>query len=223
MPSYKHATCQHVKTNGTRCGSPAQRDERFCYFHLRCRTVRFNYGRSYRNYSTGQAFLPSFEDATSIQVTLHNVVELVMRKRMDIAEGRLVLYALQIASSNLKRLAAEKPRPGQIVVDPPFIPLTDSSGEVEAEPPSAASAKGEVPQDSLPTVPHKWSAAFDKSFPPDPKPESDSDDSLPPGTIQACQSRNRRRKREESSEFEVAALGKGRQPDTVDNGEWWSG
>jgi beta-lactam-binding protein with PASTA domain len=140
---------------------------------------------------------------------------------MDIAEGRLVLYALQIASSNLKRLATEKPRPGQIVLDPPFIPLTESSGEVVAEVPPETSVKDGTTQDLQPTVPYKWREELDKAFPPDPQPESDSEDDLPPGTIQACQSRNRRRKRKTSSEFEAATLGKGQHPDirlTIGNG-----
>lgn len=25
--------CEHIKTNGIRCGSPALRDENICYFH----------------------------------------------------------------------------------------------------------------------------------------------------------------------------------------------
>ena len=27
--------CRHLKVNGTQCGSPALKDHRFCYFHLR--------------------------------------------------------------------------------------------------------------------------------------------------------------------------------------------
>jgi len=25
--------CAHIKTNGTQCGSPALREQRFCFFH----------------------------------------------------------------------------------------------------------------------------------------------------------------------------------------------
>ena len=27
------ARCEHVKVNGTQCGSPALRDQPYCYFH----------------------------------------------------------------------------------------------------------------------------------------------------------------------------------------------
>ena len=29
--------CQHIKVNGTQCGSPALREEKCCYFHMRWR------------------------------------------------------------------------------------------------------------------------------------------------------------------------------------------
>ena len=32
--------CQHIKTNGTQCGSPALRDGKFCYHHQECRPER---------------------------------------------------------------------------------------------------------------------------------------------------------------------------------------
>ena len=196
MPTNNPAQCQHVKINGTRCGSPAQRNERFCYFHIQCRPAKFGFGRSYRDYSSAEVFLPAFEDACSIQFTLRQVVELVMRKKMDLCEARLIVYALQIASSNLKRMAAEKPRPGQVVVDSPAIPVTGADGLEMPEARSVTSAKTSVTHDSQPTVPHKWSAKFDKAFPPDPEPEAEADstsnDKLPPGTIQACEDPNRR-------------------------------
>ncbi|MFZ3262790.1 MAG: hypothetical protein WA172_02220 [Terriglobales bacterium] len=196
MPADQAAQCQHLKINGTRCGSPAQRNERFCYFHVQCRPARFRFGRSYADYSRSEVFLPAFEDTCSIQFTLRQVVELVMRKKLDLSEARLIVYALQIASSNLKRMAAEKPCPGQVVVDPPVIPVTEADGQEVIDPKSVTSAKTSATQDSEPTVPHKWSAKFDKMFPPDPEPEAGSDDKLPPGAIQACQSPHRRNKRE---------------------------
>jgi hypothetical protein len=34
---YSFPTCQHIKKNGIRCGSPALRGRSFCYFHTRWR------------------------------------------------------------------------------------------------------------------------------------------------------------------------------------------
>src|SRR5208282_5519147 len=58
-----------------------------------------------------------FEDAGSIQTMVRQVVMLVLEGKVDNKKASTVLYALQIASSNLKRMEAEKPRPAQVVVD----------------------------------------------------------------------------------------------------------
>ena len=34
------ARCRHIKVNGTQCGSPALREEKYCYFHMRWHTTR---------------------------------------------------------------------------------------------------------------------------------------------------------------------------------------
>jgi hypothetical protein len=38
MPLYPEsvARCRHIKVNGTQCGSPALRAEKYCYFHAIC-------------------------------------------------------------------------------------------------------------------------------------------------------------------------------------------
>ena len=33
MQSNEAPRCQHIKTNGTQCGSPALKDNQFCYYH----------------------------------------------------------------------------------------------------------------------------------------------------------------------------------------------
>lgn len=114
--------CQHIKTNGTQCGSPALRAGKFCYHHRECRpervTVKGADGKASR------ILVPLFEDAHSIQTMVRQVVMLMLEDKMDDKKAGRVLYALQIASANLKRMEAEKPRPAQVVVDPAKVAET---------------------------------------------------------------------------------------------------
>ncbi len=117
MPTNEAPKCQHIKTNGTQCGSPALKDNQFCYYHQHCRPVTFNYRGSYRDYTHSEFHLPVFEDVHSIQLTLRQITELILRHKLDLKEAGLILYALQIASSNLKRMERDQPKPEQVVTD----------------------------------------------------------------------------------------------------------
>jgi hypothetical protein len=104
--------CQHIKGNGTQCGSPALRKEKFCYYHHQCAPVTVAIdGKS-------EILLPVFDDASSIQIALRQVTQMLLEKKIEPKSAGLVLYALQIASSNLKQISMDKPRPTQVVVDP---------------------------------------------------------------------------------------------------------
>ena len=108
--------CQHVKVNGAQCGSPALRGETFCFHHRESRPQRVEvYGPVGRPGAT--ILVPVLEDASSIQMVVRQVAILVLEGKIDNKRAGLALYALQIASSNLKRMAEEKPRPAQVVVD----------------------------------------------------------------------------------------------------------
>jgi len=134
MPSSEAPRCQHIKGNGTPCGSPALQDNLFCYYHQRCCTVKFEYGRHYGDYSRSDVTLPVFEDAHSIQLTLRRITELILRHQIDQKDASLVLYALQLAMVNLKRMDHEVPRPEEIVtVEPPAEIPKKTPEEEEAE------------------------------------------------------------------------------------------
>ena len=104
--------CQHIKGNGTQCGSPALRKEKFCYYHHQCAPVKIAID------GKNEILLPVFDDASSIQIALRQVTQLLLEKKIEPKSAGLVLYALQIASSNLKQISMDKPRPTQVVVDP---------------------------------------------------------------------------------------------------------
>src|SRR5260370_42088495 len=60
--------CQHIKVNGTQCGSPALREAKYCYFHMRWHASRMSVILKEREHWI--AGLPTLEDANSIQVGL---------------------------------------------------------------------------------------------------------------------------------------------------------
>lgn len=108
--------CQHIKTNGTQCGSPALRNERFCYYHSQSRPERVKVCEKSAK-PGGEILFPLLEDAHSIQAMVRQVAMMLLRGAIDSKKAGIVLYALQIASSNLKLMDLEKARPVQVVVD----------------------------------------------------------------------------------------------------------
>ena len=85
-----------VRMNGRGCGSPALRSENYCYFH-----------DSVENPS-GSYSLPFPEDATSLQYGVMMVIRMLISGHVEIKRCWALLYALQIASANLRTFAAER-------------------------------------------------------------------------------------------------------------------
>jgi hypothetical protein len=110
--------CRHVKTNGTQCGSPALKGKEVCYYHEQNRPQAVELYLEGERYCDGQIVMPVFEDAHSIQTVIRQVVQLMLQRRIDRKDAGLMLYALQIASGNLKTMQTEKAKPTQVVVDP---------------------------------------------------------------------------------------------------------
>jgi hypothetical protein len=98
---YRIPRCQHIKTNGTQCGSPALRNGEYCYFHRRWLTS-VDLSQS-AHHVTNMFDLPVLEDADSIQITLGQIMRMIVCRQVDTKSAGLLLYALQIASSNLPR------------------------------------------------------------------------------------------------------------------------
>jgi hypothetical protein len=141
--------CQHIKTNGTQCGSPALRDGEFCYHHQECRPERVTVKGA--DGKASEILVPVFEDAHSIKAMVRQVVMLMLEDKIDDKKAGRVLYALQIAAANLKHMEAEKPRPVQVVVDPSKVAetplgMTPWSGNEEGHEPEydAVGFQGEV-------------------------------------------------------------------------------
>jgi hypothetical protein len=122
MPSFPNR-CQHVKVNGTQCGCPALRRNKLCYFHKRHHDerVQFNLdrlkeGRQKDSRRRATIDLPVLEDANSIQVSLMQIMRLIITGQIDAKTAGLLLYALQTASANLGRTTFE-PNRHHVVLD----------------------------------------------------------------------------------------------------------
>ena len=116
MASYPNR-CQHLKINGTQCGSPALRRNRFCFFHKRFQDERIRLNASRARRGSGTFILPLLEDANSIQMTLMQVMRLLVSQQIEHKTASLLLYALQTASANL-RMTRFDPRVHDVILDP---------------------------------------------------------------------------------------------------------
>ncbi len=90
-------SCTHIKVTGVRCGSPPLRGEPFCYFHQRMlRTVKDPASRIHHH-----ALL---EDEESIQASLMEVVNSLLRGTIELKRAELILRALNTAVRNIRRV-----------------------------------------------------------------------------------------------------------------------
>ena len=116
--------CRHIRTNGTQCGSPALKAKELCFYHQQNQPQPVELYLDGERYCDGQIIIPVFEDAHSIQTVIRQVVQLMLSRRIARKDAGILLYALQIASGNLKTMRAEKAKPTQMVVEPEKAPDT---------------------------------------------------------------------------------------------------
>jgi hypothetical protein len=84
----KLTNCQHIKVDGTRCGSPALRQKMFCYFHNRVRKLHIG------------PLAPVLEDANAVQFALSEVLQSLQEDRIEAKKAAAMGYILQIAAYN---------------------------------------------------------------------------------------------------------------------------
>jgi len=88
--------CQHIRFNNQRCGAPARKSSNWCVFHA-------------VDYEGRLPVTGVPEDAATVQIELSRVIRQLQNGAIESRAAALILYALQIASQNLKRFAAEMP------------------------------------------------------------------------------------------------------------------
>ncbi len=107
MTEPKRYQCRHIFTDGHRCGSPCLRQEDFCYYHHTTR--RPVQDPRQRQTRTVLFDLPMPEDRAAIQLSIGEILRRIARNEIDPRRAGLLLYGLQIASTNLPRQAPNPP------------------------------------------------------------------------------------------------------------------
>lgn len=158
VPAKKARQCEHVMINGEFCRNVALRGRPYCYFHLSHVGRRLREAHIHdvaRQHHLEEALipmeLPLLEDANSIQLALTQVLNALLRNRVDTKRAGLALYGLQIASSNLANGVDVRTSEDATIAGrydhfeedyqlPHNIPdlKTDESEPEEEEPPAAA-------------------------------------------------------------------------------------
>lgn len=106
--------CRHIKPDGGRCGSPALRNEHFCYYHHNGRRSgpRQPQVNSVTARKASTFDLPSPADLSEhsgLGLALGLILHKIAHNEIDPRRAGLLLYGLQIASMNLKRSTTIKP------------------------------------------------------------------------------------------------------------------
>jgi hypothetical protein len=95
--------CEYIKPNGEFCGTPALRGRDYCHWHLIFIARRLRMEKQEATADRTPLELPPFEDANSIQLSIMMVVDAILHDRIGPKKSGQVLYALQLASTNLKQ------------------------------------------------------------------------------------------------------------------------
>ncbi|MGO9862289.1 MAG: hypothetical protein ACLPLR_01650 [Terriglobales bacterium] len=146
--------CAMRKWNGDPCQSPALNGERFCHYHKVMGEPKVDID----NGPSHHVYLHVFEDAVSIQSAISDVCEMLLHRRIEAKEASVLLYAMQVASTNMAHMNSQR-------AQRKLKSQKKSSAETSpiAAPPSSEASNASSAASS-----------------PEPDP-------LPPGTIQACQ------------------------------------
>ncbi len=100
LDNYSDKICAGRRTDGDPCRHPALHGERFCQYHKVMGKPAINID----NGPSSHAYLPVFEDAVSIQAAIQDVCEMMLHRRIEPKEASILLYAMQVASTNMAQV-----------------------------------------------------------------------------------------------------------------------
>jgi hypothetical protein len=90
--------CTHIQVTGHRCGSPALKQEYFCYFHTRMiKGVQTRVDSQIHPVAL-------IENAESIQAALMHMIDAVLKGTIDNKRANIILKALHIATRNSRNV-----------------------------------------------------------------------------------------------------------------------
>ena len=121
--------CEHIKDNGSTCGSPALTGYSFCFFHQRLRHPRHRPGDfEYK--------LPILDTPESILMAIQHITQAALDGVLEDKRARLVLSALRLAQSTLKQIKKEKEEDDSLDAARPRAAST-STADVRSAPATA--------------------------------------------------------------------------------------
>jgi hypothetical protein len=136
----QYPTCNHIRSDGSFCMSPAMKNHPLCYYHARDRQRRRNLrhaadlqaSKAHRALSVEQlgselmrslAF-PDLEDPASVQIALSTVARALAFGHLEPRRASLLIRVLRAAIVNLKNLPHLEPTDDIAAEDPePIAPL----------------------------------------------------------------------------------------------------
>ncbi len=131
--------CTHIKVNGVQCGSPALRGEVFCYFHQ----------RMIRGVATPPKSrlhpIAQIEDEESIQSSLMEVINALVRNTIDFRRAQLILRALHIAVKNSPRVHF-RVHQNEMIHEVPNYPAAPAAQKPPSPALAQASALARIPR-----------------------------------------------------------------------------
>jgi hypothetical protein len=118
--TWRKHQCRHIMPEGIRCGSPALRDERFCYHHHQTRRpIADARKRQARRNAFG---MPVPNSRAEIQDSIGRIISHIAGNEIDLRRAGLLLYALQLASTNLTEHQRRKSADQTLSTDPQTAP-----------------------------------------------------------------------------------------------------
>jgi hypothetical protein len=115
--------CTHIKANGIRCGSPALKEEYFCYFHTHA------YKGVQMRFAARIGPIGLLEDRHAVQASIMEVMELVRSDQITTKQGAVMAKLLELAVRNGRNLEFDDEKAhASMVTDMP-----DFSDEPERE------------------------------------------------------------------------------------------
>jgi hypothetical protein len=112
--------CEKVREDGTVCGSPQMKGYRYCYAHERMLQMQ-----------SQELELPGQEDANGIQMAIMRVQKALIDDEISEKKAGLLLYSLQMASSNLKHTTFTDKDKKDVVTEMRKSPSGPSSRVIE--------------------------------------------------------------------------------------------
>jgi hypothetical protein len=88
--------CEHIKENGSRCGSPAMYQRDFCFYHWRLHT--------WKTPITEPAYeLPSLDTEAGVQLAAIHVLRSLIAGKIEPYKAQTMLSTINVIANSLRR------------------------------------------------------------------------------------------------------------------------